>query len=106
MAGLREVAVEVAKKKISSEEETWSDQSVLIFHNNLEVGGPARFSYQHWGRVCVCTHVVCLWGCARAHLRWRAVTEQHCLLGAQPRCPFPSSSDRWELGRSAAACSR
>lgn len=38
MAGLREVAIEVAKKKISSEEETWSDQSVLIFYNNLEVG--------------------------------------------------------------------
>jgi hypothetical protein len=54
MAGLREVAVEVAKKKISSEEETWSDQSVLIFYNNLEVGGPGRFPYQHWGLVCVC----------------------------------------------------
>lgn len=35
--GLVEVATEVAKKKISGEEETWSDQSVLIFHNNLEV---------------------------------------------------------------------
>jgi hypothetical protein len=36
-AGIIEVAREVAKKKISSEEETWSDQSVLIFYNNLQV---------------------------------------------------------------------
>ncbi|KAL4515948.1 hypothetical protein Ndes2526B_g00663 [Nannochloris sp. 'desiccata'] len=35
-AGLIEVAYEVAKKKFSSEEETWSDQSVLIFDNNLK----------------------------------------------------------------------
>jgi hypothetical protein len=33
-----QVATEVAKKKFNSEEETWSDQSVLIFYNNLEVG--------------------------------------------------------------------
>lgn len=43
--GLVEVPREVAKKKISSEEETWSDLSVLIFYNNLEAsgkGGPGR----------------------------------------------------------------
>ncbi|KAI3432251.1 hypothetical protein D9Q98_003812 [Chlorella vulgaris] len=43
--GLIEVATEVAKKKFNSEEETWSDQSVLIFYNNLE--GISQM-FQHW----------------------------------------------------------
>jgi hypothetical protein len=37
LSGLITVAYEVAFKKFSSEEETWSDQSILIFYNNLEV---------------------------------------------------------------------
>ena len=34
--GMIELAFEVAKKKFSSEEETWSDLSVLIFYHNLK----------------------------------------------------------------------
>lgn len=33
-AGMVALANEIAAKKISSEEETWSDQSLLIFHHN------------------------------------------------------------------------
>lgn len=36
MHGVSELAYEVAKKKFSSEEETWSDLSILIFYHNLE----------------------------------------------------------------------
>jgi hypothetical protein len=59
---LIELAYEVAKKKFSSEEETWSDLSVLIFYNNLQVR-----SQQHL--------LLCF--IAASHWQWKIQVSSH-----------------------------
>lgn len=87
--GIQELAVEVAKKKISSEEETWSDLSILIFHNNLEV----REAVRQVAGLSVVTPA-CRLGSARARARACTLVDwQHhgCRLAGLGLCSLPGT---------------